>query len=344
MNNSFVKAQLSILSRTDLNAMDKLLYSLIANLDNENHCIASRQYLSDSLGTNIRTISRSLKHLRELGLISVKFGKGYRMTITVAEVAQNEPSELQVGQNVSARQDKLSRLGGTKCLGSIYNTIYTNNSQEKKSIEEKIYKNKGKGNAIDSTKQASNNNKRSHAEEDSDLDHQLSTAMQKYLESSDTIMGTPTDVVYDKLIYLATTFEERYKERFGNPHPSLRADDLFSPMGECISNLFTGKKTIADVTKPDLDAMIDKYFETKYREGCDYHFPHFCRTEIWINRLHEVERESGRGGFYGISTAEKNEVKDVIDVIDRWYEDYSSEQTDEAYGERDTLIHAEYCP
>jgi hypothetical protein len=168
--------------------------------------------------------------------------------------------------------------------------------------------------------------------------------MQKYLESADTIMGTPTDVVYDKLIYLATTFEERYKERFGNPHPSLRADDLFSPMGECISNLFTGKKTIADVTKPDLDAMIDKYFETKYREGCDYHFPHFCRTEIWVNRLHEVERESGRGGFYGISTAEKNEVKDVIDVIDRWYEDYSSEQMDEVYGERDTLIHAEYCP
>src|SRR3990167_3421298 len=55
-----------------LTYLEKILYSEITALSNRSgYCYASNAYFSENFGNSDRTIQRSLKHLTELGFISV---------------------------------------------------------------------------------------------------------------------------------------------------------------------------------------------------------------------------------------------------------------------------------
>jgi len=53
-----------------LNANEKILLFEIDSLDNEGHCFASNAYFAEFMQVSKITITRSIKHLKELGLIS----------------------------------------------------------------------------------------------------------------------------------------------------------------------------------------------------------------------------------------------------------------------------------
>lgn len=58
-----------IWNNEDLSAIEKIILTEIDSLDNENHCTASNDYLAKFCKCGVSTISRAIKHLKELGLI-----------------------------------------------------------------------------------------------------------------------------------------------------------------------------------------------------------------------------------------------------------------------------------
>ena len=59
-----------IIEDNNLNSTDKLVYGIILRLTRSNgYCWATNQYIADILKFNPRTISTSIKKLRELGYI-----------------------------------------------------------------------------------------------------------------------------------------------------------------------------------------------------------------------------------------------------------------------------------
>lgn len=57
---------------TDLSILDKGLLAEISSLDGPDHCYASNKYLAQFCGVSIPTITRSIKKLSDLGLISTE--------------------------------------------------------------------------------------------------------------------------------------------------------------------------------------------------------------------------------------------------------------------------------
>ena len=53
----------------ELSILEKVLLTEISSLDNENHCTASNDYFAQFFDCSVRTISRAVAHLKELGYI-----------------------------------------------------------------------------------------------------------------------------------------------------------------------------------------------------------------------------------------------------------------------------------
>lgn len=54
---------------TELSMIEKAIYIEIESLDNDNHCTASNEYFAEFCQVSISTVSKSIKHLEELGMI-----------------------------------------------------------------------------------------------------------------------------------------------------------------------------------------------------------------------------------------------------------------------------------
>lgn len=57
----------------ELDLTEKALLIEIHSLDNEFHCIASNEYFADFLNCSVSTITRAIKHLKDLGFIESDF-------------------------------------------------------------------------------------------------------------------------------------------------------------------------------------------------------------------------------------------------------------------------------
>lgn len=75
MKNHFYQVPDKIMSRRDISATDKLLYGVIKRLK---VCFASNKKLAEIMGCSEITIKRSLKHLKEVGLIRQLPNQGKR--------------------------------------------------------------------------------------------------------------------------------------------------------------------------------------------------------------------------------------------------------------------------
>jgi len=99
---------------TDMSLIERVLYTEISSLDNENHCIASNEYFAKFCGVSERTIIRAIKRLKELGLIKEVEFDGRTRRLEVTKDGQNDSSAM------------------TKCHSiNIYNNLDIENSTTK---------------------------------------------------------------------------------------------------------------------------------------------------------------------------------------------------------------------
>lgn len=105
---------------TRLNALDKIILTEIDSLDNENHCIASNDYLSEFCQCSISSISRSIKKLVELNYIEIlSFDGRSRVIQSRVSKMKNQPS-----QNDEAANPKCTPIN---IDNNINNNIYNHN-------------------------------------------------------------------------------------------------------------------------------------------------------------------------------------------------------------------------
>lgn len=82
-------------------------------------------------------------------------------------------------------------------------------------------------------------------------------------------------------------FFEKYEEKMGEPHPPIRASQiariiLDMPYVEAFDKMCT----IADISPDAYPALIDRYFQTPFK-NCNYRINHFFTGRIRENRLFE---------------------------------------------------------
>lgn len=54
---------------TELKMLEKVILTEISSLDNEDHCIAGNEYLAEFCSCSLSAVTKSIKHLKELGYI-----------------------------------------------------------------------------------------------------------------------------------------------------------------------------------------------------------------------------------------------------------------------------------
>lgn len=102
----------------ELSALEKVFLAEISSLDNGG-CYASNEYFSEFLGVGVATVTRMIKHLKELGLIEqVSFDGRTRILKSVNLISLPN-------QNDDAESSKCGT--DNKEDNNIYNNIYNNN-------------------------------------------------------------------------------------------------------------------------------------------------------------------------------------------------------------------------
>ena len=82
----------------NLSVIDKVLLAEIDSLDNENHCTASNEYFAEFFDVGVATITRSIKKLKDKGLIETKMVTSdtgsYRVIKMIRGSNQNDETGL----------------------------------------------------------------------------------------------------------------------------------------------------------------------------------------------------------------------------------------------------------
>ena len=71
----------------ELSALDKIIFTEISSLDNENHCTASNEYLAKFCQCSERKVTDAIKKLKDMGLISEATFDGRRRILSIAKNA-----------------------------------------------------------------------------------------------------------------------------------------------------------------------------------------------------------------------------------------------------------------
>jgi len=79
---SFSKLFYTINDNQELSQTEKIIYSVILDLDNEKHCLASNRYLSERCSVCENTITSTIARLENMGFIKVAYKKNNHRTIS----------------------------------------------------------------------------------------------------------------------------------------------------------------------------------------------------------------------------------------------------------------------
>ena len=108
----------------DLTALDKFIFAEIDSLDNDNHCIASNEYLAEFCGCSSNKVSTSISKLIKMGLIEqVSFDGRHRKLSVIKNNTQtfkNKKAELQ--------KEKPIKIDNNKTNTFLNNNLFKNNN------------------------------------------------------------------------------------------------------------------------------------------------------------------------------------------------------------------------
>jgi len=321
---SFSKCFVSIIKDKDLTQADKIILSVINNLDREGHystpdgsyhridsCVATTRYIANRCGLNEKTVRKSINHLEELGYITIEkeYHRRYIHVVRMLEALEDIKDTL----DYKIRKEKAAKNGDSL-------TSLPKNTEHIK--EKPVYKPSECFSNLKKTKYSEcityiqfynkhniYNNKASHKSTQdkpslSTLADSIDRALDMILDHKKTSHNT---YVHDTLIHIADTFSKKYFEKFGRYHHALSlendgfwgVDDLDSK--DCIAvrtiNNLIDNNVFLNIEVEDIDKMIDRYFDTKFRKSCDYKFMHFSQPGIWKRKMYEVRRENDLMGI-----------------------------------------------
>lgn len=125
---------------TELSMLEKVILIEIDSLDNEEHCIASNEYFAEFCNCGVATVTRSIKHLKELGYIKelVSDGRHRKLTLIkmISQTNQNDypDSSKRLTNNIDNNTTNKRNISNNKLLD-----IPGMNTNKKKSLYEKCY-------------------------------------------------------------------------------------------------------------------------------------------------------------------------------------------------------------
>lgn len=133
----------------ELSAIEKVILVEIDSLDNEEHCFASNEYFAEFCNCSVPTVTRAIKHLKELNYIEVSsFDGRHRLIKMIKQTNQNDEadSSKRLTNNLETKKINNKKESSTKVLlqddansflGSISKTI--EEKPKKKSLFEKCF-------------------------------------------------------------------------------------------------------------------------------------------------------------------------------------------------------------
>ena len=121
----------------ELSMLDKVLYTEISSLDNEEHCTAGNEYFANFCGYSERAITNSIKKLKELGMIEELKFNGRCRKLAVVEKFSMVKMTRQHGQNDEAASSKRRSINIANNPNSKNAISIINNTNNKKSLVKK---------------------------------------------------------------------------------------------------------------------------------------------------------------------------------------------------------------
>lgn len=98
----------------ELTMTEKVILTEIASLDNENHCSAGNEYFAEFCNCGVATVTRSIKHLEEMGYIKIISFDGRRRLIKMMnQPNQNDEAESSkrltnnIDNNTTSKKDTI---------------------------------------------------------------------------------------------------------------------------------------------------------------------------------------------------------------------------------------------
>lgn len=321
----------TLLADINIKPIDKILFSVIENLDMSEHCFATNDYLADKCHCSEKTITRSLARLEDAGYIFVAFENAQRNIV------------CEVG--LATHQDRIVR--GVDSFGRAYNNIYNINNHVEKIKSKKI---SSKVNYSVKVKHENNHDiykiiKGNHVymyniyihdntddadftkpQQESSIKHvqeePLVTAMQNIIKEHELdkkpLVGYQyTSEDLSKLLFMADYFAKKYREHTGKTHPLHNSDIMF----RCVWNMTKKSFQLVNLSEEDLKIVIDLFFKTKLKAK-NYYFSLFSQEKIYVYRVKEMERLTGNYYNCGVEMKEKPKEKSWLDEeLEKKYKD-----------------------
>lgn len=117
----------------DLTMLEKVIYTEISSLDNENHCIARNEYFAEFCNCSVSAVTKAIKHLKDIELIQELAFDGRHRKLRVvkftkqsSKIYEAESENLlsnNIDTNTSSKKDTITiNSNSNEFLGKIKST------------------------------------------------------------------------------------------------------------------------------------------------------------------------------------------------------------------------------
>lgn len=117
----------------DLTMLEKVIYTEISSLDNENHCIAGNEYFAEFCNCSVSAVTKAIKHLKDIELIQELAFDGRHRKLRVvkftkqsSKIYEAESENLlsnNIDTNTSSKKDTITiNSNSNEFLGKIKST------------------------------------------------------------------------------------------------------------------------------------------------------------------------------------------------------------------------------
>lgn len=274
----------------NLSCVEIFLMKEIYDLHNNQGCFATNQHLADYLGVSVPRIKQIISSLIERNYLTAEYeynknGIVKKRTLKPVQSIENYPCQGIENYPYQSIENYTDRI----------NNIKNTNIENKHSI-------------VDNKKIYNKNLKELRSSQSDLLDfekplvHSMSDALDGLAKHPDKLIrGRSVDEHFrSRMLHVAKLYADRYYKEYGKHHPYINPNDEFSPMQNAVIGFVDGDRSIIDLSDEDIEITIDLFFKDRYFDNTDRRINIFAKQSVWVRRVKEMERLTGKPGYYGI--------------------------------------------